>query len=75
MHYYGPEPCWCGCQSEHVFVLEGLDRPLPREPLYFVCPSSGDALGFTARGEWRGDSPAVGVALVKVGRHRFPIQA
>ena len=48
MHYNGPEPCWCGCQSEHVFVLEGLDRPLPREPLYFVCPSSGDALGFTA---------------------------
>lgn len=75
MHYNGPEPCWCGCQSEHVFVLEGLERPLPREPLYFQCPSSGDALGFTSRGEWRCDPPAAGVVPVKVSRQRFPGQA
>ena len=72
MHYNGPEPCWCGCQSEHVFALEGLAKPAPREPLYFLCPSSGEALGFSARGEWLSTSPETGISVVPVRRERSP---
>ena len=74
MYYNGPEPCWCGCQSELVFAVDGPERPLYREPLYFLGPASGEALGFTARGEWltaspEGDSPQAQVSRVRSSAH------
>jgi hypothetical protein len=70
MYYNGPEPCWCGCKSTLVFAIDGHERPVYRESLYFLCPSSGEPLGFSARGEWSSAQPEEGPVQVKVSRMR-----
>jgi hypothetical protein len=72
MHYNGPVTCWCGCQSELVLAVEGSETPVFREALYFLCPSSGEPLGFSARGKWMSTVPEGGSVHVQVSRERSP---